>query len=45
MQGVDEVLECLPRFVGQLDLHQHLNLAEGLLARGEEYMQLLNVAV
>lgn len=46
MQGCAEVLESLPGFVGQLDLHKRsndVNLAERLLARGEEYLELLNV--
>ena len=46
MQGCAEVLENLPTFVGQLDLHKRsndLNLAERLLARGEEYIEFLNI--
>ena len=40
------MLGGLPGFVGQLDLHQHSydqNVAERLVARGEDYVELLEV--
>lgn len=46
MGDLNQALEGLPGFVGQLDLHQHsydTNIAERLVIRGEEYLELLQV--
>ena len=46
MDDLAQALEGLPGFVGQLDLHQHsydTNVAERLVIRGEEYLELLQV--
>ena len=46
MDDLARALEGLPGFVGQLDLHQHTydaNVAERLVIRGEEYLELLQV--
>ena len=46
MEDLNQALGGLPSFVGQLDLHQHSydpNIAERLVIRGEEYLELLQV--
>ena len=46
MDALIHALEGLPGFVGQLVLHQHsydTNIAERLVIRGEEYLELLQV--
>ena len=46
MEDLTQALEGLPDFVGQLDLHQHSydqNIAERLMMRGKEYLELLQV--
>ena len=46
MDELIDTLTGLPSYVSQLDLHQHScdkNLAERLIIRGEEYLEVLEV--